>query len=94
VSLRHDDSNVSYVLIRHNVRTYVSAGVVEVIKGLNNAESALKKFETSQSASDRHEGWRYFLEKTHLKAGMDPAQATILRQTDLERRESTEPDRR
>lgn len=48
----------------------------------------LKKFEDSQTSGDRHEGWRYFLEKTEMKAGMDPAQATNLRQSDLETRES------
>jgi hypothetical protein len=69
----------------------VSAGVVEVIKGRRSAESTLKKFEDSQTSGDRHEGWRYFLEKTDLKAGMDPAQATYLRQNDLEQRESAEP---
>jgi hypothetical protein len=48
----------------------------------------LKKFEHSQASADRHEGWRYFIEKTDLKPGMDPAQATRRRQTDLEVRES------
>jgi hypothetical protein len=62
--------------------------VVEVIKGLQNAETALGKFKDSQTSADYHEGWRYFFEKTDLKAGMDPAQATDLRQADLEKRES------
>jgi hypothetical protein len=48
----------------------------------------LKKFEDSQSSADRHEGWRYFIEKTDLKPGTDPTQATHRRQTDLEVRES------
>ncbi|MGA2347915.1 MAG: hypothetical protein ABSF93_18030 [Candidatus Sulfotelmatobacter sp.] len=78
----------SYVVIRHNVRTYESAGVVEVVKGRTNAESTLKKFENNQSSADRHEGWRYFLEKSNLKAGTDPAEATELRQAELENRES------
>jgi hypothetical protein len=78
----------SYVVIRHNVRTYESAGVVEVVKGRTNAESTLKKFENNQSSADRHEGWRYFLEKSNLKAGTDPAEATELRQAELETRES------
>ena len=86
--LTHDEAKSSYVVIRHNVRTYESAGVVEVVKGRQNAESALKNFESSQSSADRHEGWRYFLEKTTLKAGTDPAEATVLRQTELENRES------
>jgi hypothetical protein len=86
--LTNDESKASYVVIRHNVRTYESAGVVEVVKGRTNAESALKKFEGEQSSSDRHEGWRYFLEKTTLKAGTDPAEATELRQAELESRET------
>jgi hypothetical protein len=59
-----------------------------VVRGKQNAELALKKFEASQSSPDHHEGWRYFLEKTDLKAGIDPAEATHLRQADLETRES------
>jgi hypothetical protein len=59
-----------------------------VIRGRHNAESELKKFEDSQGSSDRQEGWRYFLEKTNLKAGTDPAEATQRRQAELEGRES------
>ena len=62
--------------------------MVEVVKGRTNAETALKKFESEQNPADRHEGWRYFLEKTTLKAGTDPAEATELRQAELESRES------
>ena len=88
VSLTRDESSTSYVIIRHNVRTYQSAGVVQVLKGLHNAEATLRKFEDGQTSTDRHEGWRYFIEKTDLKPGTDPAQATHRRQTDLEIRES------
>lgn len=62
--------------------------MVAVIGGRHNAESELKKFEDSQDSSDRHEGWRYFIEKTNLKAGTDPAEATQRRQAELEGRES------
>ena len=86
--MTNDELKASYVVIRHNVRTYESAGVVEVVKGRTNAESTLKNFESEQSSSDRHEGWRYFLEKTTLKAGTDPTEATELRQAELESRES------
>lgn len=86
--LTREEANTSYVLIRHNVRTYQSAGVVEVIKGKQNAEAALKKFEEAQGSSDRHEGWRYFLEKTAMKPGTDPAEATHRRQADLDNRET------
>ena len=63
--------------------------MVGVLKGRQNAETGLKKFEAGQSSSDHHEGWRYFIEKTDLKAGMDPAEATVMRQADLESRESS-----
>ena len=86
--LTQEELKASYVVIRHNVRTYESGGVVEVVKGRTNAESTLKNFEAEQSPSDRHEGWRYFLEKSTLKAGTDPAEATELRQAELERRET------
>jgi len=62
--------------------------VLAVIRGKQSAESELKKFEVSQDSSDRHEGWRYFIEKIDLKAGTDPAQATQHRQAELEGRES------
>jgi hypothetical protein len=86
--LTRDDLTASYAIIRHNVRTYRSAGVIAVVRGKQNAESELKKFEDSQDSSDRHEGWRYFIEKTDLKAGTDPAEATLHRQAELEGRES------
>ena len=88
IHLTHDELKASYVVIRHNVRTYESAGVVEVVKGRANAESTLKNFEIEQSSADRHEGWRYFLEKSTIKAGTDPAEATELRQAELESREN------
>ena len=58
-----------------------------VIKGKQNAESELKKFEEAQESADRHEGWRFFIEKIDLKAGTDPAEATQHRQAELEGRE-------
>jgi hypothetical protein len=86
--LTRDDFSASYAIIRHNIRTYRSDGVVEVLRGKQNAESELKKLEASQPPSDRHEGWRYFIERTELKAGTDPAEATKRRQSELEVRES------
>jgi hypothetical protein len=83
-----DEISASYAIILHNVRTYRSAGVVEVVKGRQNAESALKNFQDSQAPADHHEGWRYFFEKTDMNAGTDPAEATELRQATLELRES------
>ena len=86
--LTHNDSSASYAIIRHNIRTYHSAGVVQVVRGKQNAESELRNLETSQSPADRHEGWRYFIEKTELKAGTDPTEATHRRQAELDLRES------
>ena len=82
------DSKGSFAVIRYNLRTYGTGGVMAVIRGRETAESILKQFEQSQSSDDRHIGWRYFLEKTDLRPGMDPAEATNLRQTRLEIRES------
>jgi len=86
--LTRDDLTSSYAIIRHNIRTYQSAGVLAVIRGKHNAESGLRKFEDSQDSSDRHEGWRYFIEKTNIEAGTDPVKATQRRQAELEGRES------
>lgn len=86
--LTRDDINSSYAIIRHNIRTFRSAGVLAVVKGRRNAELELKKFEDSQESSDRHEGWRYFVEKTQVKPGTDPIEATQQRQVELEKRES------
>lgn len=85
--LTRDDLTASYAIIRHNVRTYRSAGVIAVVRGKQSAELELKTFEDSQVSSDRHEGWRYFIEKTDLKAGTNPAEATQYRQAELEGRE-------
>jgi len=93
VSLTRDETKASYAIIRHNIRTYESGGVVLVVKGKENAELKVKHFETGQSSEDRHAGWRYFVEKSDLKAGMDPTEATNLRQMKLEMRESeAQPD--
>jgi hypothetical protein len=83
-----DESKASYAVIRYNHRTYVSGGVMAILKGRENAESMVRQFEASQSSADRQEGWRYFLERTDLKPGMDPEEATNLRQTRLDIRES------
>jgi hypothetical protein len=89
--LTRDESSRSYAIILHNVRTYRSAGVIKIVRGKRRAESALKEFVDAQNSSDYHEGWRYFFEKTDLPAGTDPAEATHLRQADLELRESKAP---
>ncbi len=86
--MTHDDLTASYAIIRHNIRTYRSAGVIAVIKGKRNAELEMKNFEDSQESSDRQEGWRYLIVESDLKPGTDPAEATQHRQDELEARES------
>jgi len=83
-----DDSHASFAIIRYNARTYESGGVMAVIKGREQAQSIVTQFERSQTGEDRHIGWRYFMEKTDLRVGMDPGEATNLRQSRLEMRES------
>lgn len=86
--MTREELSASYAIIRHNIRTYRSAGVVEVVKGKQLAESTLQKLEACQDSSDRYEGWRYFIEKTDQKPGINPAEATQHRQEELEVRES------
>lgn len=86
--MRKDESNASFAVIRYNFRTYASCGVMAVIKGRSNAKMKIEHFEGGQSNEDRNAGWRYFLERTDLKPGMDPDKATKLRQTRLDIRES------
>ena len=80
--------SASFAIICYNLRTYESGGVMAVIRGRETAEATLKQFERAQNSEERDAGWRYFLEKTDLKAGMDPTEATNLRQRRLEIRES------
>jgi hypothetical protein len=61
--------------------------VVQVIRGKGNAEITVKQYEDSQSPEDRHAGWRFFLEKSEIKPGTSPAEATHRRQAELETRE-------
>jgi len=75
-----DESNSSFAIIRYNARTYEGGGVAAVVKGRDTAEATLKQIERCQDSADHDAGWRYFLEKSDLKPGMDPQEATNLRQ--------------
>ncbi len=92
LALTPNENNASFAIIVHNVRTYRSGGVMAVVRGKNNAEERLRKFQDAQSSSEQHEGWRYFIEPTSLTPGTDPAEATKQRQAELELRESKASD--
>jgi hypothetical protein len=83
-----NESKASFAIIRYNWRTYESGGVMEVVKGRDNANLAIKRLGNAQEKDDWNHGWRYFAEVTDLKPGMDPAKATDLRQVRLDLRES------
>jgi hypothetical protein len=83
-----NNSDHSFAIIRFNEKTYVSGGVMAVVKGTESAQKTLNDFEWCQSQEDRSSGWRYFLEETDLQAGTDPAKATRLRQLRLDMQES------
>jgi len=83
-----DESKGPYAVVRFNFLTYAAGGVMAIVKGHDNAQAIIRQFEAEQRAEDRQAGWRYFMEKTDLKPGMDPAQATNLRQMSLDLRES------
>jgi hypothetical protein len=59
-----------------------------VIKGTEAAERILNDFDCCQGDDNRRAGWRYFLEVTDLRSGMDPEKATKLRQVRLDLAES------
>ncbi len=83
-----DESKGAFAVIRFNFLTYAAGGVMAIVKGRVHALATITQFESAQSPEDRQAGWRYFLEKTDLKPGMDPAQATSMRQMRLDVRES------
>jgi hypothetical protein len=83
-----DKSDSSFAVVGFNERTYQSGGVAAVIKGIEAAQRTLKNFDSCQSEEKRRAGWRYFLEKTDLRPGMDPEKATQLRQVRLDLQES------
>jgi hypothetical protein len=83
-----NESKASFAIIRYNWRTYESGGVMEVVKGRENANLAIKRLANTQEKEDWNRGWRYFAEVTDLKPGMDPGKATNLRQVRLDLRES------
>ena len=86
-----DNAKAPHAVIRYNVRTYQSGGVVAVMAGRVSADLTISELEKSQTSDDRQTGWRYFAEKSDLKVGMDPREATQLRQARLEVRESEAP---
>jgi len=83
-----DKTGSSFAVVRFDEQTYQSGGVVAVIKGTEAAERTLNDFDCYQSEENRRAGWRYFLEETDLRPGMDPEKATKLRQVRLDLQES------
>jgi hypothetical protein len=83
-----DKSESSFAVVGFNERTYESGGVVAVIKGIAAAKKTLHDFDWCQSPEDRRAGWRYFLEETDLRPGIDAEKATKLRQVRLDLLES------
>jgi hypothetical protein len=81
-------SESSFAVVRFNERTYQPGGVVAVIKGIESAQRTLNEFDWCQSGENRRAGWRYFLEQTDLRPGMDPEKATTLRQVRLDLQET------
>lgn len=85
-------STASFAIVRYNRLTYQPGGVMAIIKGRDKAEAEVAQFESEQTIEDRFAGWGYFLEKTDLRAGMDPQKATSLRQTRMDVIESKAQD--
>jgi hypothetical protein len=83
-----NNSEHSFAIIRFNEKTYISGGVMAVVKGTESAQKTLNDYEWCQSQEDRSSGWRYFMEETDLQPGTDPSKATKLRQLRLDLQES------
>jgi hypothetical protein len=83
-----DETKSSFAIIRYNARTYEAGGVAAVVKGRDTAEATLKQIERCQDSTDHDAGWRYFLEKTDLRPGMDPEEATNVRQARFDLRDT------
>ena len=83
-----DKSDSSFAVVRFNERTYESGGVVAVIKGIEVAQRTRDDFDWCQGEENRCAGWRFFLEATDLRPGMDPEKATKLRQVRFDLQES------
>jgi len=86
-------STATFAIIRHNLLTYEPGSVIVVVRGRGRAQAEVAQFERNQSREDRYAGWGYFLEQTDLPPGMDPQQATSLRQTRLDVIESEAQER-
>jgi hypothetical protein len=81
-------SESSFAVVRFNERTYQPGGVVAVIRGTEAAQRTIDDFDWCQGEENRRAGWRYFLEETDLRPGIDPEKATELRQRRLDLQES------
>jgi len=83
-----DKCESSFAVIRFNERTYQSGGIVAVITGIEAVQRTLNDFDWYQSEENRRAGWRYFLEETDPRPGMDLEKATKLRQVRLDLQDS------
>ena len=83
-----DKPTTTFAIVRFNARTYDGGVVIAVIKGRANAELNLAEIQGLQETGDWSAGWRYFIEPSDLTPGMDPQEATRVRQALFERRES------
>jgi hypothetical protein len=81
----------SYTIVSFNQRTYVSGGVVCVVRDRRTAEQLAQNFKAGQSETDRLAGWRYFIEESDLKPGMDRNEATRIRQLRFDLQDSLVP---
>src|SRR2546427_13250360 len=83
-----DHLRSSFAIIRFNSRTYESGGVMAVLQAHAAAERLMGLYEFGQSEEDRYNGWRYFLEETHLAPGTNFDEGSKLRSVLLEGGES------
>ena len=63
-----NNSDYSFAIIRFNEKTYMSGGVVAVVKGTESAQKTLNDFEWCQSQEDRGLGLALFPGRNRLAA--------------------------
>lgn len=78
----------SFTIVSFNQRTYVSGGVVCVVRSHHAAQQVTKDLKAGQSDTDHLAGWRYFIEESDLKPGMDADEATRVRQSRFDLQDS------
>lgn len=79
--LKHAE-HLPYVIIRHNHQKPGQFSVVEIVKGLRRAQSAVDRWNRKRTGEEKEAGWSHYLERTTLRLTSDPKDATEIMRLD------------